>query len=423
MRASCPWCRRPLILACCGSCLNKEGRRPSGRRDAATAAAETLTQILTQWKNLQARALLVEETRARVAARVADLRSQVERRAAALRTSSAQLEKRKAELVERRRQYESSTAECSAAKRRLDAKKVRLSRDQFLKDPARHSAALNLGAFHIYQELSVATLALQENRKRRCLALVDLFPWRWVLTNDGDQTMTLGQVPSLTAPGVLQEEEFRDLSAAVSFLLPLVNGLAACLDVTLPFPCSTGHSAESDASVRNRGGSVNLDVTDLESKNLSAQWWALPCALHPFTGRWRYFSVYDRICTSEFSLAVRLVEENIRQLCTCQGDPVPPRGVKGDLGTLQLLAHLLSSPSLGCLCPLAPPTAAKTPSSIKKPETEAGPVVPRRRSSGGAGLQREGKRISGRGGKSGSNCADGEWTILLDSDTGANVGR
>lgn len=274
--------------------------------------------------------LQLAERRARLAERVAQLRADWQRRATAVRAGRRRLEERGAELRERRRRHEARAAEWLAAKRRLEAKRPRVSRGQLLRDPARHAAGL--GAFHAYQELSVVCLALQQERRRRCSELAEVFPLKWILSasagaSSGDRAVSLGQVHSFAAPGLLEEDEIKDLTAALSFLLPMVAGLGCYLDVTLPFPCSTGRGAAGEPEER-----------------------AWPSVLHPFTGRWRHFSILGRSCTKEFAVALRMVDEDLRRLCECQGDPAP-----APLGTLQLLAHLLSSAHLGCLSPSAPP--------------------------------------------------------------------
>jgi hypothetical protein len=299
---------------------------------------------------LERHALLVE--------RLADLRAVAERRAAATKGRRRQLELRREELCERRRRSETCAVEWAAAGRRLEAKRCRISSDEFLRDPARHSHSL--GAFHIYQELAVARSALQAERKRRCAELVGIFPLKWIVQDAvGDRTVSLAQVPSfsvLAAAGVLKDDERKDMEAALSYLLPLVAGLAEHLDVTLPFPCTGARGHEESARI------ADLEANRVRSQSEGAvavapqiAWWARPCVLHPFTGRWHNFSIYDGICTSEFLTALRLLDEDLRRICLCQGE-VPP----ADFSTLQLLASSLSAADLGCVSPplLALPLSA-----------------------------------------------------------------
>merc|ERR550532_661656 len=120
-------------------------------------------------------------------------------------------------------------------------------------DPAQHSATL--GAFHVYHELSVVSLALQGERRHRCAELVAIYPLKWI-DSDGssaDHTVTLGQVSSFATSGVLQVEELKGLEAALSHLLPLLAALAAYLDVTLPFPCTVGQGLAAAGSALGSG--------------------------------------------------------------------------------------------------------------------------------------------------------------------------
>lgn len=228
-----------------------------------------------------------------------------------------------------------------------------MSRDEFLRDPAQHSQSL--GAFHVYQELSVVRLALQAERRRRCADLVAILPLKWIVSGDsgGDRTVTLAQVQSFTATGVLKDDELKDLEAALSILVPLISVLAAYLDVTLPFPCTgvRGHGRDRfDPTGVSAGVPTECLMASSPRGAAHVAWWTRPAVLHPFTGRWHQFSIYDHICTSEFSTALRLIDEDLRRLCVCQGEATPEH-----LDTLQLLATCLSAARLGCV---SPPTAA-----------------------------------------------------------------
>lgn len=268
-----------------------------------------------------------------------------------------------------------------------------MSRDQFLRDPARHSSTI--GAFHVFQELHVVGQALRQERRRRCAEVVEIFPLKWIHSGSsggaavaGDRTVTLGQVQSFTAPGIFQDSELRaSVDAALTFLLPLIAWLAAYLDVTLPFPCSGGPWE---------------GVQPL---------WPWPSVLHAFSGRWRCFSAHDG-CTPDFAGALRLVDEDLRQLCACQGEPAPKR-----MGSLQLLAHLLSSANLGCLWPSSPDQGTSAGPSAQPEPLGAGPAN-QDSSASSAATQRSGGAATHTGGVAGTVLAgscdaeDGEWTIL-----------
>lgn len=346
-----------------------------------------LSISISQWSRRPA----LRERHAALVERLADLKATTERRSAAVRTRRRQLEERRVELRERRRRHEARAAEWATAWQRLEAKRCRVSRDEFLRDPAQHSQTL--GAFHVYQELSVVRLALQAERRRRCADLIAILPLKWIASGGcgADRTVTLAQVQSFAATGVLKDDEVKDLEAALSILVPLVSILAAYLDVTLPFPCTGARGNLQSASelhidrcpaktaklvlsedaggdsgrdsigvsqdVRNQpctgvSGGVPTDGSTASSPRTAAHvaWWLRPSVLHPFTGRWHQFSIYDRICTSEFSIARRLIDEDLRRLCVCQGEAMPEH-----LGTLQLLATCLSAARLGCI---SPPAAA-----------------------------------------------------------------
>lgn len=322
---------------------------------------ETVGDQLVEWR----RGLERRERHDVLAKRLQKLRV-----TAAVRTAQVDAIRRRAEqgrqfLGERRCRHQTRAAQWAAAHRRLEAKRSRVSRNDFLRDPARHAAAL--GAFHAFQELSVVDLALQQERRRWCLEVVSFLPLKWIRSDSaiGDHTVTLGQVQSFLTTGVLQDDEQQNLEAALPLLVRLVSSLAGCLDVTLPFPCSGG-----------RGFGT----------------WVLPGALHPFTGRWYYFSVYDNICTSEFFLALRLVDEDLRWLCTQQGESLPSSVEADQPSTLQLLAQLLSAAHLGC---------TSVPASHKGASCE-GPQVSRRGAGGRPCLASDAASLS----------QDGEWTVL-----------
>lgn len=347
-----------------GVCTGCRGEASEGRLSGHTPGQHQVTQralaaALSQWSRRPA----LRERHAVLVERLAELRAAAERRAAAVRLRRRQLEMRRDELRERRRRHETLASGWAAAWRSLEAKRCRISCDEFLRDPAKHS--LTLGAFHVYQELSVVRSALQGERRRRIAELVEIVPLKWIVREDGgDRTVSLGQVQSFVVPGVLQEDELKDLEAALSFLLPLVAMLAVYLDVALPFQCtgargleeacseaSCEHIEERPRAVSESSASISLPRPRRPSKDASvarvqAAWWARPCVWHPFTSRWSNFSIYDGICTSEFSMALRLLDEDLLKLCASQGE-VP----SADFGTLQLLASCLSAAQLGCVSP------------------------------------------------------------------------
>ncbi|CAK0807398.1 unnamed protein product, partial [Prorocentrum cordatum] len=125
-------------------------------------------------------------------------------------------------------------------------------------------------------------------------------------------------------PRVLKEEELRSMEAALSWLAPLLSALAVCLDVWLPFPVHRGRAAlgteaAAGAPERRRGRTAGSAAARIGPCK-----WTSPCVEHPFTARWNYFSIYDGICTSEFATATRLLDEDLRHLCACQGELVSP---------------------------------------------------------------------------------------------------
>lgn len=380
-------------------------------RADANVAIEASQQALAASLAQSSRRCSLLDRRAVLLKRTAELRAVAERRAAALKVRRKQLEESTDKLLERRRRHEARAVQWASARRQLEMKRSRISREEFLQDPAQHHAVL--GAFHIYQELYVVSSALQAERRRRCAEAASVFPLKRIGSGDAPSlhTLTLGQVQCFTGLGVLRDEEVRDLRAALSFLVHLLAVVAKYLDVTLPFPCILGQGAaasqtsESCGSVaRSRAcaaddgrvpemfrvegdsnveGSASYDDHGLvvrgsptvafpretrarsRSPDLNAPWWIWPCVLHPFTARWLYFSVYDGICTREFETAIRLIDENLRQMCACQGEASPVH-----LGTLQLLAHLLSAPHLGCSSPPRP-ASVNSSSATETPGTSS----------------------------------------------------
>lgn len=367
------------------------------------ALAATLAQSSRRCSLLDHRAVLLK--------RAAELRAVAERRAAALKARRKQLEESTQKLFERRRRHEARAVQWATARRQLEVKRSRISREEFLQDPAQHYAVL--GAFHVYQELSVVSTALQTERRRKCAEAASVFPLKRIGSGDAPSlhTMTLGQVQCFTGMGVLRDEDVRDLRAALSFLVHLLVVVARYLDVTLPFPCILGRGVAASYANENCGsvastrvcagghgrgremfrvegddtieGSASYDdhglvvggvptaasprVTRARSRSpdLNAPWWISPCVLHPFTGRWLYFSIYDGICTREFETAIRLIDEDLRQMCACQGEASPAH-----FSTLQLLAHLLSAPHLGCSSPPRP-ASVNSSSATETPGTSS----------------------------------------------------
>lgn len=391
----CPWCRQPLPPACCAGCLNQVVRQ-AGRADA-NAAIEASQQALAVALAQSSRRRLLLDRRSMLLSRTAELRAMAERRAAALHAQRKRLEESSQEFRERRRHHETRAAQWVAFRRQLEMKRCRISREEFLQNPSQHSAVL--GAFHVYQELYVVTNSLQKERRRRCAEAASIFPLKRIGSFDdpGFQTITLGQVQHFIGTGVLQCEEVQDLRAALSFLTHLVALLAGYLDITLPFPCTPGqgvaavHTEDSRAmgvartsgsagsgprgrelsdgetqdagrwtAARESPAAASPRVTRTRSRSSDTQgpWWVCPCVLHPFTSRWIYFSVDDGICTCEFEQAMRLLDEDLRQMCASQGEVSPSR-----FTTLQLLAHLLSAPHLGCTSPPRPASGTSSRST------------------------------------------------------------
>jgi len=352
----CPWCRQPLPPACCGGCVSRAARSARHTDSGVLAGEVQATQRVLAASLAQAsRRLALRERRTLLAERVLELRAAAERRGLTVLARRRHLEERREDLRVRRRRHEVRAAEWAPAKRRLEGKRSRVSRDEFLRDPMQH--VTTLGAFHVLQELSVVSTALQAERRKRCAELVALFPLKWIVSDaSGDHTVTLGQVQSFGVAGVLQEQEIQDLEAAISMLVPLLSALAAYLDVTLPFPCTGARGSARAAALGHRStGSAN-----------SPAWWTWPCVLHPFRGRWQYFRFYDNLCTSEFALALRLIDEDLRWLCIQQGE------VPAHFGALQLLAQILSSEHLGCLSsPIAchPALSTGSASQVDTPGT------------------------------------------------------
>jgi len=349
--ASCPWCQQTLPPACCSTCLNSltQQQNQVDAKASVEVAQRAVAASLREWS----RRLALREKHALLSERLAGLHSAADRRSSAVRARRRHLEARREDLRERRRRHEARASEWAAAWRRLEVKRCRISRDEFLRDPAQHSQTL--GAFHIYQELSVVRSSVQAERRRRIAELVSYLPLKWIVREDAgaDRTVSLAQVQSFGAPGVLQDDELKDIEAALSFLLPLVSLLAVYLDVTLPFPCTgaRGHE-EARAERSNESCDTRASVSSVprpphpQEGGTSASKWVRPCVLHPFTGRWSSFSIYDGICTPEFTKALRLLDEDLQKLCACQGEVGPVH-----YGTLQLLASILSAVHLGCVSP------------------------------------------------------------------------
>jgi len=350
------WKQAPDPLG--GICTGCRGETSEGRLSGCVQAPQhAIAASLSRWSRRPA----LLERHAKLAERLRELRSAVQQRTAAAQTGRQQVEVKREELRELRRRHETRVSEWAAACRHLEAKRCRISRDEFLRDPAKHRQTL--GAFHIYQELSVVRSAVQAERRSQISKLVDIFPLKWIVREDGgERTVSLAQVQSFLVAGVLQDDALKDVEAALSFLLPLVSLLAVYLDVALPFPCAgasgrpgqvlveiqawtdnVGEPCRSGFDQRPRAHteptasapSMNRSQIQSECGGAAAQsaWWTRPCVLHPFTGIWFNFSIYDGICTAEFMTALRLLDQNLRKLCMSQG-VVPPL----DSSTLQLLA-------------------------------------------------------------------------------------
>lgn len=356
--APCPWCQHPLPPVCCAKCLNKASAGTKTLGDAIEASQHPFKVSLAKLGHRVA----LREKHAMLAERVAELRASAERRAASLRERRLQLERRKELHRQRRQSHEKQAADCAVARRRLEAGRIRMSLNEFLRNPKQHGA--HLGAFHKYNELSSLGDALRAERRRRCDELVKIFPLKFIGSSGaaGDSTVTLGQVQSFTVAGVLLDELLKDLEAALSFLTSLVSLLATYLDVTLPFPCIVGQGYTEPCST-NDGTSDSSRATQSGGRSRTQgpgvhNSWVRPSVFHPFKelglmfgprgDGWRYFSIYDGMCTSEFAMALSLIDEDLRSLCLCQGTEAP-----ANLNTLQLLSHCLGAANLGCLCPPA----------------------------------------------------------------------
>eukprot|EP00929_Paragymnodinium_shiwhaense_P109737 TRINITY_DN76242_c0_g1_i1.p1 TRINITY_DN76242_c0_g1~~TRINITY_DN76242_c0_g1_i1.p1 ORF type:complete len:712 (-),score=127.73 TRINITY_DN76242_c0_g1_i1:139-2274(-) len=455
--APCPWCKQRVASFCCQRCLSRDSRQYNATGAAASKQAFQggLEATLTKWHSR----VTLGERRLELKTRVAELRKEFGQRLGAAKARQASLERRREALKERRKAHDTKAEEWRRERRRLEAKKSRISRHEFLRDPSQYMASLD--AFHVFRELAVVHEALQAERRQKCSELLAIYPLRWMVTTEdagakgglveGErrrsssegtdrppvQTVSLGQVQSFAVKGVLQEEEIKDMEAGLSYLVPLVSALAGYLDILLPFPCilALGHasrstwrsqlaassaslaatrllpptadtaasfvggapgghacassaptntgklrprsetfdSATSATSTTAGGGLATLtlpadgamtsamtsshcevldDVQNFSAKPLQQErlsmatsevaLWTRPCVQHPYYGHWYHFTIYDGICTSEFASAMRLIDENLRQLCLSQGER--PRS---NAATLQLLAQLLSSKHFG----------------------------------------------------------------------------
>ncbi|OLQ10051.1 hypothetical protein AK812_SmicGene6262 [Symbiodinium microadriaticum] len=228
----CAWCHGSLRGAVCGHCLCRVVRQWDRRGAAAEleGAKAALEPDFARWSQRAALRARCHEMQRRLRALRGALATAAESRAERRRA----LEERRASLRQRRRDHEQRASGLSTALRRLRA------RTWFLEDPSRYS--VELGAFHVYQELAVILDALRQERRRRCSLLVELFPVKFLSAGSAprDVTLSLCQVQNCDRSGVLQEEECRSLEAAISLLVRLVTAFANLLDVTLPFPCSGG---------------------------------------------------------------------------------------------------------------------------------------------------------------------------------------
>lgn len=344
----CPCCHGQLLPGCCGNCLQRVARRWDKRQ--VQQSREALESLLERCPHRHLKIQRCGQLRQRLKL----LRSQLQQRSAQNSLRKGQLEEYRERLRRRRSAHEENWAAWQTGRRRLDAK-VFVSRAQFLKDPGRHQ----LGAFHVYQELSVVTAALQQERRRRCNELVEFLPVKWLHMGSGQDVLSLGQVQTFQRSRVLQEDELHHLEAALMLLMRLISALASYLDVTLPFPCSGGRglrevssaveaaTAASGVRERHRRSSTKgLAYLARPRAPAGAPQWVLPCVQNPFTRQWHHFGVYDKICTSEFAAVLRLVDQDLLRLCSCQGVTCPENS-----GTLQLLAALLSAEHLGCMSP------------------------------------------------------------------------
>jgi len=353
------------------------------------------------------------EKRAQLNKRVADLRRLQLERAETLRLKRQEIERQRAETQARRSLHDAAACSLADYRRVLETKRLRLTRSEYLRDPLKHKS--NLGTFHIYKELSEAIERLTAERRRRCAERVSLFPFKWIESGGQEKgyqepTVTLGQVQSFTPAGVFGDDgrvqdrisqttshrssdAAKDLQAAVSFLVLLMQGLAGDLDMTLPFQCelrnpaspakqpfalgagarraslpgapgydpSSAAVAAADHARENSPPHVGIALmqalpthlcspraTAAASESSNPEESCMPGIAHPFSGRWHEFRIRDHTCTSEYARALRLVNENVVLLCACQGSKAPPR-----FGTLELLTHCLSSANLGCLWPPA----------------------------------------------------------------------
>ncbi|CAJ1384972.1 unnamed protein product, partial [Effrenium voratum] len=195
-RGLCPWCRNSLLPGCCAQCLQRVARR-----------------YRRQTPQLESQLPRRSNRHGQLRERLRRLRAQLAQRQRGTARLRAQLEESRERLRQRRKAHEERLADLASAQRRLGARAC-VPRAQFLQDPTRHQ----LGAFHIYQELSVVLTALQQERRRRCSELVELLPVKWLQTGAGPEALSLGQVQSLERSGVLQEEELRNLDASLSLL-------------------------------------------------------------------------------------------------------------------------------------------------------------------------------------------------------------
>eukprot|EP00928_Gymnodinium_smaydae_P023613 TRINITY_DN19419_c1_g1_i1.p1 TRINITY_DN19419_c1_g1~~TRINITY_DN19419_c1_g1_i1.p1 ORF type:complete len:511 (-),score=122.01 TRINITY_DN19419_c1_g1_i1:147-1679(-) len=284
----CRWCGHPIPPACCAPCLNRLVR--SRRTPATGGSCTTLPGDFASLLAERTPALALAERRALLRERLPELRDASLRRAAAAQARRRQIEERRELLRERRRKQEVRSAALLAVRQRLEAKRPAVPRDVFLRDPARHSA--EIGAFHVYQELSVVSSALQAERRRRCAEVLDALPLKWIAS--GASGASVDDATILGQAGGSDDEQPRDRDAAFALLVPIVSWLAVFLDVTLPFPCRSclGHlaateatqlaaSVQSAAAAASAGGDSTPDA--------GSAWWASPSILHPYHQKRHFF--------------------------------------------------------------------------------------------------------------------------------------
>ncbi|CEL99122.1 unnamed protein product [Vitrella brassicaformis CCMP3155] len=473
MASACPFCCRRTTFFLCADCIHvriEKARHPPLHQHVQRLS-ERVQRRLSRLQGCREK--LLRERRDALRQSVDRLKHTLHAKRNEANERSSRVVRLRTALEKRRRALEEQREHLTEVTRILQSKLLPMTLHRFLDDPPCNVAGL--GAFHIYQELKAVMEAMQTERRKKCSELICLFPLKKIVCN-GQKMLTLAEVESFQASGEMPFEREMEVEAALSFIAPIVFGLAAYLDVPLPFPIVYGHYWKCQACQRNisardpiyrladtpshprphpspspippppampsdlpnrmpsnisddqsthshqgdypfslslatrgqvkrspashassRSQSISSSVAQTvtmgvakvttevgqqlrhgrgslsgvsamlmarkgglgrgghrEQRDGGTKGWAVPRVIHRGTGVAHAFTIYDGVCTSDFSAALHLLNQSLLHMCERQGQH-PPLRQHDD--TLQLLNSIISSPHLGCLVPPRPASA------------------------------------------------------------------